>query len=282
MPSNLPVTNTGTTDLQAAISGWGAAADGDSVFLGQGAQEFLSNTDLSAIDLLVFKALAGWSGNFDSSPLVLTSNRTATGKAIIEFSGRIFRMQAAAGPGVINKIEVRPQRSDARVHLSVMDCALLSAERAVTYIESTGDVDKVDCYKQAQVILRASGSLTPTLLRAFGGEITCERDVATVETGVSREGTQGKVYLGNENAAAAVSPATINMTGGLCQLRNVSAVSTKINGYAGVLDFSKLTGPITIADADYHPELTIILGSIDPTYSSGPTTFGSGPRYVRV
>lgn len=279
--ANLPVTNTGTTDLQAAITTWGSVSAGDAVYLMQGAQEFLTNTDLSATDLSIFHAGRGWSGNFDSAPLQVLLNRTNTGKLIIESSSRVFKFQSTNTPGVIEFVESAPQRSDCRVHCSQANVELFSAVRGQNYIEATGDVNKVQAYQDAYVMLRATGSYTPAEVTSWGASVECERDVATVNAYASQSGRQGLITLGNKNAAAAVSPATINIDGGYVKLVNVSAVSTKVWGRAGVLDLTELTAPIQFADAEYHPSLTVLIGAVTPTYGTGPTNRYGGATFIR-
>lgn len=276
-----PVTNTGTTDLQAAISGWGSVSAGDAVYLGQGSQEFTTNTDLSATDLSLFHATRGWSGNFDASPLQVLLNRTGTGKLVIESAGRVFRFQSTNTPGVIEYVESAPQRSDCRVHCSQANVELFSAVRGINYIEATGDVNKVEAYQDAEVTLRATGSYTPAVISSWGSRVNCERDVATVNAFASKDGRQGLVVLGNENAAAAVSPATIYIDGGYVKLRNISSVSTKVWGRAGVLDLTELTAPVQFADAELHPSLTMLVGAIEPTYGTGPSKRYGGATIIR-
>lgn len=278
--ATLEVTNASSQSLSTALGLVSPAipAANDSVYLTKGNQEFTSDCDLSANDILLFHISPGFSGAFDGTPLTLVSNQTSTGKFVHQGSSRVVRLQSAAGPGVIYEIEVAPARASGEFYLNTVDCEYFSARAGTSFILTAADVSKIYAAKGASVIVRA-GSAAPAEVRAIGGKVTLERDATDIHCGVDADGTPGVVELNDTTC----TPANIYLNGGTLVLNDCGNVTTKVHGYSGTIDMRNLRKKITIAAAEFHRGLVILEGgnTIQPTYTAAPVRRGGGERVIR-
>lgn len=257
-------------------------ADGDEIYLLESNDTYDDATDLNlaSIDFLTIHMLPGWTGNMGNpdgsgaGALICEANRTATGRIMCHWGGRFIGLQGGGGK-VLNYIEVRAQRGDARVLLrdwTTVSQALV--ERG--HLSVLGDVD-VDTLRVngGSARLYKSANVTATV-EVAAGELVIEREVQTLDC-------IGGVTIKREDAYALGGSGSVKVrNGATLRVEGIASLSTSLEVYAGgTLDLRALTRPLNLgsttvrmhAGSLYIPPANQALVTLPSTWrvGSGPT-----------
>lgn len=255
-------TNT-VRDPSLATSIAGTMADGDTVLLTQGYDQYTAGLSNPTIDLAKFHATPGFMGDIASSALDLE-----TTLGILEWSGQVIRITSTGGTFTWDELQVNPARGG-QVEASSITITLLyqnagtflAADSAtVTTLTQMGGQSEYD-----------KGGTAITTATVQGGSMKLKRDIGTLNlqgTGVC------------EVDSSTCSPTTINMQGGTFRVNGLCGNIGTLTGTSGVVDLSMLANDITISTRSLGPGVWIKmpLGGAVVTVTT-TSNIGSGPRF---
>lgn len=254
-------------DLNAALGGGTPPASGDTIVLDRFSTNFTANISKPAVDLAAFRALKGWTGNFNSgSPLDIQAELM-----VIEFGGDYFNLTSDAGAGTIDKLLYNPEKGSAWLNFYSAIATVMWASRGNLLAPDSGRIDTLYANGQARGTLakRSSGSMTLVDVRG-GAAIEIQRDfTAAVVAG-------GELFV-NDPALAA---GTVSLQGGTYRVKQAASQGA-ITAMSGVLDASQLAYDLTLT-GNLGEDVLIVepSGSAVLDYS-GMTRLGREPRKVR-
>lgn len=229
-------------DLATALGGVPAA--GSDVYINKYATQFSTGMDLSANDLNSFRITEGFTGLFAADAVLLVNNGGA-GKIINEGASKEVRIKAASGAGVLYYVENNPKsggslfigQGTVTIAITKAGYASYSDVAIVTNAYTTGGSTTFEY---------CSTALTGLYIR--GGSVLLKRDVGVLSV------LNGSCTINDSR----VSPTTVNLeSGGTLNLAECGDIGT-LNASGGVLDFTKLTRPITIGTTNIEPNVKFI------------------------
>lgn len=237
-------------------------ADGDTVFLNQGYDEYTLGVAMPTIDLALLHITSGFKGDI---PTALNIEATLIK---IEGGGKIIRLTSTA-PGAFDEMWINTASG---VTVECVSCTItvlrqnnsvfLAADSCtVTTFHQTGGQSRYD-----------EGGSAVTTGNGWGGITWLNRDIGTLNSYV------GHATIVNSTTC---SPTTINLNGGTFEVDGLCGNIGTINGNSGVLDFSKLAVDITVSVRAFGPGLVYKppRAGVVVTFTTN-NDFGGGPRYA--
>lgn len=232
-----------TSALSASLSG------GDTLILNQFSTPFTSLTDISSVDLLLIRIMAGFSGTFDSSPLTAVVNQTSTGKVINESNSPKIILKSSSTSGVLYQVQHSPVIGGGV--MSIQTATVTNLLVTSGYCTVGSDATATNVYVFGGQCTLTGSSNAVTALEVRGGNVTLERDVTTLSA------YGGTVMINNSG----VTPTTVNIEqGAVVKIRDGGTITT-LNGKSGTLDLTELSRPLTITNSTFYPQLRLLKNS---------------------
>lgn len=254
-------------NLLAALGSTVNAAD--TVFINKYATDF-TNGDISSADLTALTLTAGFAGTFKAEAggqLKLVVNQSSTGVLTNQSSSPRIDLVSTSSTGVIYEIRNQPAVGGL-LTLATLKCTnFYQVDRGNVRIGA--DVDMTNAYIDGgRVEFVESNSFTTTTITADSGSVVLNRDVGTLNVEGDVEVTINSSYC---------TPTTINMRGGILIVAECGTIAA-LNGFSGLVDFTRVTVPTTVTARACGPGVTIRLPKSGlVTFSGTSGDFGGGP-----
>ena len=211
-------------------------ADDDTLIIDRSADSF--NTNLSHEDINFTKVQfgAGWSGNIEETPFKFEC--VGSGRSIIcESRSRRLKL-GGGGSGVTDwtRLIVNMQGE-----VEVTDVQIIAGEviNGSLMVRDSVDLDSLRVDGGRAHVMESAANPTVDTLAINGGVCVLDRDVTDIDV------RGGELIIDHES----VIPATLDIDGGVVRVGLHGGTITAMVMRAGVLDLSKVSGPLTISSA---------------------------------
>lgn len=258
----------------ASYEGGSAPSGGSDVRWMDGSADISTSlTGLAAIDLISLIVGPDFGGNIgtSSTPVQLQLDQTSTGTLIIYGAGEFANIAGSSAAIEIAIIQFRPSNG---MHLTLATCTTttVSLESGSSVIRSSVIVSTVIAAGSHSGTLEAHASDLCDALRVHGdANYRLERDWTAAHLGGRATLT---IDLTSPGGAAGGS---LDMNGGT--FVPVRGDFGTFNGYAGVVDATKLKKTVTAAAGVVHPGLVVRKYRTGPQFDySACTVIAGGPR----
>lgn len=249
-------------DFSVAISGVPAGA-GDTININKFATRFTAGLDISAHKAALITIHPQSKCEF-MSPLVCQ-----TAALVYNGSGNKFPVRSSSAAGVIDSMVISPARENVAVEISTckLTNGLYVLGGIVTVRDDVDTAADVEIARGSLEIVYSATYLIDGVFRAMGGVSRLSRKAVAAQIGGS-----ATVILEESRAVQG----NFEQTGGTFVVADSGTIDQYI-GRAGVIDFTRLSRPITITDWQEYPGLTVKVRKNGPTITktSSAAPYGS-------
>jgi hypothetical protein len=236
-------------------------ADGDTVILNQGFDEYTAGLSMPSIDLALLHITGGFRGD------ITTALNLEAALIKIEGGNQIIRLTSTA-PGAFDEMWINTA-SGATVECVSCTVTLLRQNNSVFLAADSCTVTTF--YQTGGQARYDEGGTAITTGNGHGGTTYLNRDIGTLNS------YQGHRTIVNSSTC---TPTTINLNGGEFVVEGLCGDIGTINGNSGVLDFSRLANSITVSTRAFGPGLLYKppRAGVTVTFTATNDVAG-GPRY---
>jgi hypothetical protein len=272
MPSNTRLKGSNDWGATAYWSAGTAPADGEDLFVNDGADTFTAGISRPGDDLLSLTVTPGFSGNggaggASASYMVFDVDQTNTGVLDYNGNGDWWHQKGGTGGGIY-KIVVRPIKRTMHFNLLDADNDILEVENGVVYVGT--DATLVDVlFTGGEGVIDTNGSDTIDEIYVNNARVTLKRDFTTAGVGAG-----GVLYWDG----AGITGGNVALDGGT--LVWLDGNLGNVTGRGGVLDLRQLKKDVTGSTFRAGRSLTYARSntpSADVTFSA-TDPIASGPQ----
>lgn len=251
-----------STNLTTSLGG--TIANGDSLNITQGNDQYTAGLDMSAYNLVDVLVGQGFTGNI--APEGASWHFDATGTVTLAWSGQVINLRSDAGG--IARLQVRPA-AGGRANLTNGPFAILEASGGTTTVLDSADADAVELDQTARVIMAPSASAATQLLVGPS---------AILDTGRSFVGGSIQGVLAVTAAAAQFTGGLTIRAGGVLRFQDGAGgggSSTLTLESGAILDLRTAVRPLALQDVVFKPGSRVLRRLNGQTYTVAGSATGT-------
>jgi len=239
-------TLTGGNASGSLIADTGTPSAGDIIIVREGAANYTSGLDFSAVELASFKVLSSYTGTIGSNGTALQLDLANSAQ-----SPGLFEYNSAGNAAYVaptSEIQTARIYNTGPTGLFFTDGTVTSLEVAGGRVSANDQTDVIAAVMTAgQLFLSTHSSQAVDTLTVYGGNCTCERDIGTATV-------HGALTVNDSS----VTPTTVNVGPGGTFRHIGGNIGTLTAEPGSTVDFSGLSDDITITTANRYPGVNYI------------------------